>query len=195
VGGVDFLNIEYLLVRAYELLASFNLNADNVVHGFSAFVQGIFIVGMVLTLLLLCMIVYAQIRLLQVEHEGFHGKEAHAHEQHEPEVVSTPAKNDRWERIVELSISPSEGDWRRAILEADIMLGDALEQAGYQGSSVGEQLKMANPIQVTNLDLAWKAHKVRNEVAHGGEGYALTERDLRVAIDYYKRVLSELGAI
>ncbi len=186
---VDFLNLGYLLVHTYELFAKFHI-----VSGIAGTFQGIFIAGMVLSFILLILIVYAQIKMLVTEHEGFHAAEAHSHEHHEAEVV-TPGKNDRWERIVELSSSPSEGDWRRAILEADIMLGDALDAAGYTGSSVGEQLKMANPIQVTTLDLAWKAHKTRNEVAHGGEGYQLTERDTRTAIDYYKRVFDELGFI
>lgn len=186
---VDFLNIEYILVRAYDFFEHFHI-ASGIVGAF----QTLFLVGMLLSLLLLILYVYAHIKLLVTEHEGFHAAEAHRHEHHEPEIVST-GKNDRWERIVELSSGPSEGDWRRAILEADIMLGDALDAAGYQGASVGEQLKMANPIQVTTLDLAWKAHKVRNEVAHGGEGYVLTERDLRTTIGQYKQVFEELGTI
>ncbi len=149
--------------------------------------------GMVLTLLLVILIVYTQIRLITVEHEGFHGKEVH--QVHEVEAPVPPPQEERWKRVMELASSGSPSDWRRAILEADIMLSAVLLQVGYEGSTVGEQLKMANPFQVTTLDLAWKAHKVRNEVAHGGEAYNLTERDTRTAIDQYRRVFEELGAI
>ena len=187
---VDFLNLEYVLVRAYELIVA--INVGGIPQGVLTFVQAIFVVGMFLSLLFLVLIVYFQIRLLQTEHAGFHAAEAH--ELPEPEVIST-GKNDRWERIAELAASANESDWRRALLEADIMLGDALNAQGYAGATVGEQLKVVNPIQVTTLDLAWKAHKVRNDVAHGGEGYQLTERETRSAIEYYKRVFEELGAI
>ena len=48
---------------------------------------------------------------------------------------------------------------------------------------------------MTTLDLAWKAHKMRNDVAHSGEKLPLSERDVRSTIDYYKRVFEEFGAI
>ena len=48
---------------------------------------------------------------------------------------------------------------------------------------------------MTTLDLAWKAHIVRNDIAHQGESYELNVRDTQTTIDYYKRVFEELGAI
>jgi len=192
--GVDFLNIEYLLVRSYEFIAGFQGAVAGFPDWIHTTVYAVVITGMALSFFFIILIVYAQIKLLQTEHGGFHAMEAESHEQHEAEVEQT-GRNDRWERIVELAGSGSESDWRRAVLEADIMLGDVLMEQGYEGAGVGDQLKMANPIQMTTLDLAWKAHKVRNDIAHGGEGYKLEERDVRVAIDYYKRVFEELGAI
>ena len=77
----------------------------------------------------------------------------------------------------------------------DVTLGDALAEAGYIGATIGEQLKITNPLQVTNLRLAWDAHMLRNKIAHGGEGFELTVREVQVAIDNYKRVFEELGTI
>lgn len=186
------LNLEYLLVHAQTWAQSLNLGGWP--HGLVIALEDILILGMVLSLLLVVFIVYVMIRLHQVEHEGFHALEAHAHEHHEPEVESTHS-NSRWDNIVILAMGASQGDWRRAILEADIMLFDVMREQGYPGETVGEQLKQANPIQMTTLDLAWKAHKVRNDVAHGGEGHELTERDVRATIDYYRRVFEELGVV
>jgi len=191
---VNYLNLEYLLVRLHDIAVSVQSASGNVPAEVTAFITGVFILGMVASLIFLILIVYTHIQLLHTEHSGFHEMEARAHEQHDAEVESTK-KNDRWENIVKLASSGNHGDWRRAILEADIMLSDVLAAQGYEGAGVGEQLKMANPIQMTTLDLAWKAHKVRNDIAHQGEGYELNERDARVAIDYYKRVFEELGAI
>ncbi|OGC88055.1 hypothetical protein A3D70_00320 [Candidatus Adlerbacteria bacterium RIFCSPHIGHO2_02_FULL_54_18] len=194
MGSVDFLNVEYLLVRSYEFISGFQSALQNSPDWFGSFVNITIIIGMMLSFFLIALIVYARIMLLQTEHEGFHTMEEREHEHHAAEVEST-GKDDRWERIVALASTGSESDWRRAILEADIMLGDVLLAQGYEGASVGEQLKMANPIQMTTLDLAWKAHKVRNDIAHGGESYTLDERDMRTAVDYYKRVFEELGAV
>lgn len=194
-GGFSFLNLEYLLTRVYDLFGSFQIGDwwGTMPSWFAFLTSQIAVWGMVLTLLLVILIVYTQIRLISVEHEGFHGKEVH--QVHEVETHALPPQQERWKRVMELASSGNPSDWRRAILEADIMLSVVLAQAGYEGSSVGEQLKMANPFQMTTLDLAWKAHKVRNQVAHGGEAYALTERDTRTTIDQYRRVFEEFGAI
>jgi hypothetical protein len=193
--GVNFLNVEYLLTRTFNLLGGSHLGDlwATLPSWVASLATQIAIWGMVLTLIFLLLIVYTQIRLTIVEHEGFHGKEIH--QVQEVEAAAPPPQSERWHRIMELASSGAESDWRRAILEADIMLAAVLSEAGYEGASVGDQLKMANPFQMTTLDLAWKAHKVRNQVAHGGEAFSLTERDTRVAIDQYRRVFEEFGAI
>lgn len=194
-SSVNFLNIEYLLTRVYDFFGSYEPGAlwGALPEWFSFLTTLVVIWGLIIALILVILIVYTQIRLTVVEHEGFHGKEEH--DVHEAEAHAPPPQEERWRRIMELASSGNQGDWRRAILEADIMLGQVLNEAGYVGESVGEQLRMANPIQMTTLDLAWKAHKVRNDVAHGGEAYNLTERDTRATIDYYRRVFEEYGAI
>lgn len=191
--SVDYLNLEYLLVRAYRFVADFQLSSFDYSAALGVTIATVVVVGMTLSLFFLIALVYSQIRLLQVEHAGFHAHEEHAHEVHVAEVEHT-GRNDRWESIVALAGSSNESDRRRAVLEADILMGDALSSAGYTGAGVGDQLKMANPIQLTTLDLAWKAHKVRNQIAHT-PNYALEDREARATIDFYKRVLEELGAI
>lgn len=193
---VNFFNLEYFLTRVFDFFGVFHLG--ELFHALPSWVvfltTQLAVWGMVITLLLVILLVWVHIRLLTIEHEGFHGKEVH--QVHEVEAVhATPPQQERWKRVMELASSGNPSDWRRAILEADIMLSQVLLEAGYEGASVGEQLKMANPFQMTTLDLAWRAHKVRNQVAHGGEAYALTERDTRAAIDQYRRVFEEFGAI
>jgi hypothetical protein len=144
---------------------------------------------------MLIAVVYIYRRLVEVEHAGWHARQAVEHavtEDHAPVAV---AKNPEWERIVALANSPSENDWRRAIMEADIMLGAVLQMQGYRGGTIGDMLKDANPIQFTTLDLAWSAHKVRNRIAHDGAGYTLTERETRATIDQYRQVFEEFNYI
>ncbi len=194
---VNYLNLEYFLVRLHDVSLGIQGFFGNLPAEVVSFVTGVFILGMAASLLFLILVVYAQIQLLHTEHAGFHEMEEEEHEKQATTAgsVENLERNARFEQIMKLASSANHGDWRRAILEADIMLGDVLSTQGYEGAGVGEQLKMANPIQMTTLDLAWKAHKVRNDIAHQGEAYDLGERDAHVAIDYYKRVFEELGAI
>jgi hypothetical protein len=71
------------------------------------------------------------------------------------------------------------------------MLGDLLAARGYRGANIGDMLKDANPIQFTTLNQAWAAHKVRNQIAHEGEGYTLTDREARSTIEQYRHVFEE----
>ncbi len=197
--NVDYLNLEYILTRSYDFVSGFHWSAAaGAAPGWAvALLTVIVIVGMSVALLLVLLIVYSQIRLLQVEHAGFHAMETHAAEAHQEAVQEKESggQTERWKNIEELSLSPNHGDWRRAILEADIMLSDALAQAGYTAPTVGEQLKLTNPLQVTSVRAAWDAHMLRNKIAHGGESLELSARDVQTAIQNYRKVFTELGFI
>jgi len=185
------LNLEYFLVRLGDWAQAFNVGGWP--HGLLLFIEDVYVIGMTLSLLMIVLVVYVMIRLHQVEHEGFHELEMREHEAHGE--VEAHGGNDRWENIVALAYGATQGDWRRAILEADIMLFDVLAEQGYPGETVGDQLKGANPIQMTTLDLAWAAHKTRNDVAHQGEQMQLSERDVRATVDAYRRVFEEFGVL
>ncbi len=194
---VDYLNLEYIFSRVYDFIVGFHFTLGAVPTGVGHVLTVVTITGMILALLFLLLIVYAQIRLLQVEHAGFHALEAHAaHEVHEAQAAAANnIQTERWKRLEELALSQNHGDWRRAILEADIMLSDVLAAAGYTAPTVGEQLKLTNPLQVTSIRSAWDAHMLRNRIAHSGESLDLNIRDVQTALSNYKRVFEELGAI
>lgn len=189
------LNFEYIFLRIYEIFsgADINVEAGEVVPGIFFVAGQIAIAGLAIAVVLLAILVYVQIKLTIVEHEGFHAQEAETHQEHE--IAEITSKNPRWERIMQLASSPNDSDWRRAILEADIMLGNLLRDQGYRGETIGEQLKDVNPLRFNTLDIAWQAHKMRNAVAHLGEAFPLTERDTRATIDQYARVFEEFGII
>jgi hypothetical protein len=224
MDGVHFLNIEYILLHLHDLfyggmvkffafftgtpeqtIETQGINSPEVsshlIDSLSFTTAQIALLGMALALIFLAAAVYIRIKLEVIEHEGFHARGGHG-EGHAPashsealhEAEQSPAQA-RWEEITRLAHSTSESDWRRAIMEADIMLGDALATLGYRGSSVGDRLKDANPLQLTTLDIAWQAHKVRNDIAHGGEGFHLSEWDTKGTIDFYRRVLEEIKFI
>ncbi len=221
--SVNFLNIEYIVLRLTDFFYGFltsafsaftgtpkstiqeeGLNSPQAASHFFdtiSFTAGqLALLGTALAIIFLAAAIYIRIKLELYEHEEFHKREAkyHTHDTHAghgEEAYAEPNKNTRWEEIERLGSSTHESDWRRAIMEADIMLGQALEAQGYRGRTVGERLKDANPLQMTTLDIAWQAHKVRNEIAHGGEGYHLSEWETKGTLDFYRRVFQELGFI
>ncbi len=97
----------------------------------------------------------------------------------------------KWDSATKHVESQNENDWRQAIIEADIILGDLLTQLGYKGEGIGEQLKRANKGDFKTLDDAWSAHKVRNELAHAGSDYLFSQSDARRTIQQYRKVFEE----
>lgn len=102
-------------------------------------------------------------------------------------------KNSRLQQVFQHIDSDNPNDWKLAIIEADIVLDEALKQRGYAGSSLGERLRSISPSQLSTLDDAWEAHKVRNNIAHGGADFVLTKRLAEETINRYRRVFGEFG--
>ncbi len=193
MDSVHFLNIQYIFLRLYEIISGASVDVSRGPDIALLVWEVVAVVGIVLSVVLLTLIVYVRIRTIQVEHAGFHELEEKEHAQHRREAL-TP-KNPQWDIVMSLSNSPNESDWRRAILEADIMLGAMLAASGYEGDTLGEQLKNANPLQFTTLDLAWEAHRMRNTIAHLGEAFPLSHRDAQATVDLYRRVFEEFDFI
>ena len=101
----------------------------------------------------------------------------------------------RWEHIQSLLEGGSPSEWREAIVEADIMLDDVLANQGYKGDGVGEKLKSADPAKFKTLQNAWEAHKVRNQIAHQGSVFALSDTLASRTIAHYEAVFRELKVI
>lgn len=112
-----------------------------------------------------------------------------------PEGEASKDVNPRWEHIKTLMNSHNQNDWRQAIIEADIMLDEMLNTQGYHASSVGDKLKQVEPADMTTLNDAWEAHKIRNSIAHGGSSFLLTEQMARSTITLYEAVFLEFSLI
>ena len=81
-----------------------------------------------------------------------------------------------WQKIMARLESASEAEWKAAVLEADKMLEELVAQLyPHLGESLGERLKKVEPSDFPDLDAAWAAHKVRNQIAHEAN-YQLSAR-------------------
>lgn len=97
----------------------------------------------------------------------------------------------QWRNIQKYMQSHNPSDWRLAILEADILLYDMLDQIGFEGDTIGDKLKSVNPASFNTLDNAWQAHKIRNLIAHEGSNFELNYAEARKAVTNYQKVFDE----
>tara|TARA_R110000824_G_scaffold401771_1_gene615679 strand:- start:364622 stop:365098 length:477 start_codon:yes stop_codon:yes gene_type:complete len=140
---------------------------------------------------LIALLVYSTIRFRQIEIE-----DAPAYATiHDADHAEEEVEHKRWKHVMQLIESPHESDWRQAIIEADIILFDALEHDGYPGESLGDKLKAVDPKRFASLQDAWDAHKVRNDIAHQGSAFALGDKLAYRTIQQYETVLREFGEI
>lgn len=149
------------------------------------------ILAYILSIIMLIIYVYATIRwneYLAVQAQLNRDEEALYDEYYRG---SKP--NSRLEEVLAHSTSDEPNDWKLAIIEADIILDGILKERGYAGSSLGERLRSITPSQLSTIDDAWEAHKVRNKIAHGGADFVLTKRIADETINNYRRVFAEFG--
>ena len=186
------INIEYFFRLLYNLIYGAHSEVDYA--SFQALVAHIWlwivVIGDALSVAGLFIIVYSMMRLfdLRKREAEYYGK-----------LLLAPEKaggmNPRWQHIQSLMASDSQSEWREAITEADILLEDMLTRQGYQGEGVGEKLKSVEPSDFSTLNDAWEAHKIRNQIAHEGSSFDLSETLARRTIARYEAVFREFKAI
>jgi hypothetical protein len=197
---VNFLNVGYFFQLVYNFFVTFHLipGASSSGTGFLSSLNDFFsIIWLLITLLayifcLACIgfLVYYSTRLYQIAEE-----EEPKYSTLPKEVADTKLEHSRWEYIRQLIESPHESDWRQAVIEADIMLDEMLSKIGLEGDNVAEKLKAANIDRFHTLQDAWEAHKVRNDIAHQGSAYKLTDQIAYRTIGRYENVFREFNEI
>src|SRR3989339_1800639 len=98
------------------------------------------------------------------------------------------ARRIQWEVILGHVNSENHAEWKLAVLEADKMLEDILDERGYVGQSLGEKLKDANG-KFKTVQFAWDAHKMRNRIAHEQQ-LEMTNKMARDAVSQFQAVFT-----
>jgi hypothetical protein len=75
------------------------------------------------------------------------------------------------------------------------MLEEALKMKGFSGGSVSELLEAARESGYRSLQNAWDAHLVRNQIAHLGVDFPLSQVEARRVIHLYQNFFEEIGII
>lgn len=101
----------------------------------------------------------------------------------------------RWKEIKKRLDSENSSDWKMAIVSADSLMNEILENTGYKGKTLGERLKVIEPSDFDNLKNVWEAHKVRNKIVHEWEEFELTKEETKNTLEKYEKALKELRYI
>jgi len=156
--------------------------------------QLLIVFGIFSSLMLIFGIIYAYMRygrLSEIEAEGLRNAELLYDEMYR----KSDSQNRRWLDVEKHINSDVPNDWKLSIIEADIMLDELLEAAGFAGVTIGDKLKSASPTAFQNINQAWRAHQVRNQIAHQGSDFVLTKKMAQETISQYKMVFKEFGLI
>ena len=79
------------------------------------------------------------------------------------------------------------------IINGDKLLDKALIEMGVSGKTMGDRLKRVGD-RFTNTNAVWRAHKLRNAIAHESD-FEVSYKQAYNALQVYKQALKDLGAI
>ena len=100
---------------------------------------------------------------------------------------------NRWQTVEDSIDKTNSPSFALAVLNADKLVDQAMQQKNYKGTTMGERLKSSKG-QWTNENALWTAHKIRNKIAHEPDAnltYDLTKQ----ALAAFRQALKDLGAL
>ncbi len=207
--GLDLAVIFGIVLIAYTSANITPVNIDTVSSGsvfseLKLFLQGkvassgieSFFVSLRPLLGTLAVVFLAGIFFLTLKGNEVHHKE---HAQYEPihvEEITAKGKMVQWQVVLNHVNSESVAEWKLAILEADNMLDEILEDQGYLGETVADKLKAMDPARIASYNDVWDAHKLRNQIAHGGAlDMDISKKIARDTIAKFGNAFRDLGYI
>lgn len=155
----------------------------------------LFSFSFVLSLILIFFVVWTANKLMRIRKQMHDVLILPNNDVAEDTGVVSEIVNEKWQKVVIHINSENPSDWKLAILECDIMLGDIMEKMGYGQPSISEKLKAVEPSDFINIEAAWEAHKIRNQIAHEGSDFLINEREAKRVIGLYEAVFREFEYI
>lgn len=189
-GPIHFLNVQYFFRLIALMLEGRAASLPDLTQLAAVLWLIVTVLGYLLTAAIIWAFIYFTTRLYQIRQAEEHLYTTVSHE-----VLDDQTDRSRWMHVQELINTGRESDWRQAIIECDIMLDEVLSEQGYLGQTIGDKLKAANPERFRTLQDAWDAHKVRNDIAHMGSSYPLTEQLAHRTVAKYENVFREFGEV
>lgn len=185
-----YLNIEYVfskIVDFFQPVIQFLANPETW--------STLGVISALLSIIFIAIIIFSLVRLVEIQ---MYDKEEINHEIHQAMLRQKEIDrnaNPRWHYIQTLIESPNESDWRVAIIEADSMMEEVLKEKGLTGNTVSELLESAKDSGYRSIQDAWDGHLVRNQIAHVGSDFSLSQIEGRRVIKMFQNFFEELRII
>ena len=198
--GNKFFNPDYLFSQGLsyflQLLGFTSSNAEKIISTYHTIL--FFLALFFFTVIFYCVIRMFEIRRKEHQHLQ-HEIAEYAHRQAEKEKelkeMEEMSKNERWVKTLHYLFSQHMGDWKLAVIEADSMLEELVNQLGFKGENLGEKLKAASHDNFRHLNFAWEAHAVRNRIAHEGTSFEFPQREAKRVIALYEQIFRDYDFI
>jgi len=100
---------------------------------------------------------------------------------------------EMWGNVELLMADEREASWVKAVFEADKILDYALTARNISGANLGERLKNGKSL-FSNVQAAWDAHKLRNQLAHQVD-VQLARHEAERAVRFFKDSLRQIKAL
>jgi len=100
---------------------------------------------------------------------------------------------EMWGNVELLMADEREASWVKAVFEADKILDYALTARNISGANLGERLKNGKSL-FSNVQAAWDAHKLRNQLAHQVD-VQLARYEAERAVRFFKDSLRQIKAL
>ncbi len=110
-----------------------------------------------------------------------------------PKVLDVDKYRTRWMSIEQQLKRDEISTYHLAIINADKLLDQALQERGFSGNTMAERLKTAKT-SLSNVNAVWQAHKIRNQIAHEADAHVSYD-DARRSLVSFKQALKDVGAI
>lgn len=97
----------------------------------------------------------------------------------------------RWEAIQKRLGVGSESELKLAIIEADGLFNDVLNDKGFAGKTFEEKISQVKKVQIPNTDVILENHKIRNNIVHD-PNFRLTQEQTKKVLDTYERAIKDV---
>ena len=108
------------------------------------------------------------------------------------QAYGTREMSKRWDKIVKRTQSGTESDYKLAIIDADDLMAEVLDNRGYEGDNFQEVVAKAGKLLVQMQNDILAAHEVRNSIVYNPD-FKLSADQAKKILDTYQSAINNVG--
>lgn len=100
----------------------------------------------------------------------------------------------QWAKAAKRLESNKEAEYKRAVIEANGLLEEALKRRGHSGKSMEDLLKQIDSSILPNIEDVGEAHKIRNNIVDNPE-YELSLNQAEKTVEIFEQAFEDLESL